>query len=97
MEGTQLHTQPWLQDTTYKGGPLHYQELDGKRIAYHDSTHFLVQVGRGKKGAYRTKYDIKGNLTQAVMYYNGINIGNGYKKRLLMPASSRNPVLARST
>lgn len=95
MEGTRTYTQPWLQDTTYKGGPLHYQELDSRRIAYHDSTVFLVQVGKGK-GSYRTKYNIKGNLTQAVMYYNGINLGKGYKKRLLMPSSSHNPTLARS-
>jgi hypothetical protein len=83
-----------MKDTTYKGGTLHYQELDGKRIAYHDSTEFLVQVGKGK-GSYRTKYTIKGNLTQAVFYYVGINLGPGWKKRLLMPSCSRNPILAR--
>ena len=85
-----LYTQPWLQDTTYKGGTLHYQHLDGIRIAYHDSTHFLVQVGRNRKGSYKTKYLIKGNLEEAVMLYMSINLGRSYKKRLLMPASSRN-------
>lgn len=67
--------------------------LDGKRIAYSDNTEFLVQVGRGK-GKYQTKYSFKGELARAVMYYRGINIGNGYKKRLVMPAANR-PVLAR--
>ena len=68
--------------------------LDGKRIAYTDETEFLVQVGRYTKGKYQTKYSFKGNLHQAVMYYRGINIGNGYKKRLVMPDAIR-PVLAR--
>jgi hypothetical protein len=93
--GTCLHTQPWMRDTTYQGGTLHYTELDGKRIAYHSATVFLVQVGKGK-GSYRPKYRVVGNLTQAVMYYIGINLGPGYKKRLLMPACSHNPLLARA-
>lgn len=69
-------------------------ELDGRKIGYSSSTEFLVQVGR-YKGAYKTKYKIIGNLFDAVLYYRGINIGNGYKKRLLMPSCSKNPVLAR--
>jgi hypothetical protein len=69
--------------------------LNGKRIAYSTETDFLVQVGKGSKGAYQTRYSFKGNLYQAVMYYNGINIGNGYKKRLYMPSCSNSPVLAR--
>ena len=71
------------------------QELDGKRVAYHDRTHFLVQVGRGN-GGYKTKYRIVGNLSQAVLYYRAINIGNGYKKRLYVPTFN-NPLLARAT
>lgn len=68
--------------------------LDGKRIAYTDNTTFLVQVGRGKS-AYATRYSFTGNLARAVMHYNAINIGNGYKKRLVMPDAMR-PVLARA-
>jgi hypothetical protein len=67
--------------------------LDGKKIIYGDTTRFEVQVGRGNS-AYRTRYAFEGNLTQAVLYYRGINIGNGYKKRLVMPGAVR-PVLAR--
>jgi hypothetical protein len=74
---------------------LFTSELNGKKIAYSSETEFLVQVGRYSKGSYHTKYSFKGNLAQAVMYYNGINIGYGYKKRLLMP-SSKKPILARS-
>lgn len=67
--------------------------LDGKRIAYTDDTEFLVQIGRGKSG-YTTRYAFTGNLHQAVMHYRCINIGRGYKKRLVMPNAMR-PVLAR--
>jgi hypothetical protein len=69
--------------------------LNGKRIAYSSETEFLVQIGRYSKGSYKTKYNIKGNLTRAVLLYNCINIGRGYKKRLYMPACSKNPILAR--
>lgn len=68
-------------------------ELDGKKISYSDETMFLVQIGKGSKGSYQTKWHFKGSLSQAVSYYNGINIGLGYKKRLLMPSSPK-PVLA---
>lgn len=67
--------------------------LDGKRIAYTDDTVFEVQVGRGR-GAYATRYSFKGEIARAVMYYRAINIGRGYKKRLIMPNAMR-PVLAR--
>lgn len=69
-------------------------ELDGKRIAYGDSTRFEVQVGKGKSG-YKTRYAFTGNIHQAVIYYRGINIGNGYKKRLYSPDMNK-PVLARA-
>lgn len=69
--------------------------LNGKRIGYSSETIFIVQVGRGAKGSYKNRYVIKGDLPKAIFYYNCINIGLGYKKRLLMPSSSRNPILHR--
>jgi hypothetical protein len=75
---------------------LRQNTLDGKRIAYHSGTVFLVQIGRGSKGKYATHYSFTGNLQQAVLYYNAINIGKGYKKRLLAPGFNK-PVLARQT
>jgi hypothetical protein len=69
-------------------------ELDGKNIAYTDETEFLIQVGKGKS-SYKTTYKFVGKLIQAVIYYRGINVGNGYKKRLLMPVCSKRLVLAR--
>lgn len=65
--------------------------LDNKAIAYCSETVFLVQIGKGKS-SYKTKWSFRGNLSQAVKWYNGLNIGYGYKKRLYMP-SSKNPVL----
>ena len=68
-------------------------ELNGKKIGYSSETVFLVQVGRGKS-SYRTRYAFTGDLPRAVIYYNSINIGNGFKKRLLMPSSPKDGVLA---
>jgi hypothetical protein len=68
--------------------------LNGKPIVYTNVTEFLVQIGRNRKASYQTRYTFRGNLHQAVFYYNCINIGNGYKKRLLMP-SSKKPIIAR--
>jgi hypothetical protein len=67
--------------------------INGMRIAYHDQTRFLVQIGRYSKGSYRTRYSVTGDLHQAVRYYNALNIGNGYKKRLYMEHANQ-PVLA---
>ena len=67
--------------------------VDGKHVGYCSETEFLIQLGKGK-GSYETKHVIKGNLGQAIMIYNGYNIGNGYKKRLLMPSCSVKPVIA---
>lgn len=67
--------------------------LDNKRICYTDCTEFFVQIGR-YKSKYKTKYKFVGNLGQACLYYNGINVGRGYKKRLYVPSFNK-PVLAR--
>lgn len=69
-------------------------ELNGKRIAYTSETVFLVQVGR-YRGSYKTCYSFTGNIRQAVFHFNCINIGRGYKKRLLAPSLNK-PLLARS-
>lgn len=58
-------------------------EMDGKRIAYSSETEFYVQVGR-YKSSFKTRYTVKGNLGRAVFYFTCMNVGNGYKKRLLM-------------
>ena len=58
--------------------------LDGREVEYTHLTEFNVQVGKGRKGSYRTRYTLMGNLAHAAFYYNGVNVGNGYKKRLTM-------------
>jgi hypothetical protein len=68
-------------------------ELDGKMIAYTDQTEFLVEVGR-YRAAYKTRWRFVGNIYEAVKYYRGLNIGNGYKKRLVAPSFNK-PVIAR--
>jgi len=70
-------------------------ELDGKLISVHPDSVFRVQIGKGSKGSYRTHFTIHGNLPRAVALYRAINIGRGYKKRLLY-VQSHNPVLARA-
>lgn len=67
--------------------------LDGKKLVYTNMTEFLVQIGKNRS-AYRTKWRFVGNIHQAVTYYRGLNVGYGYKKRLLMP-SAKHPVLAK--
>ena len=69
--------------------------LDGKAVNYSPNTEFLVQVAKGR-GRYATRFRVVGNLSQAVSLFNGINIGNGYRKRLLMPNAKRQ-TLARAT
>jgi len=63
---------------------------------------YLIQVGKGPKGAYQTKYRLTGQPVikmipagvsvpaQVALWYMGINIGNGYKKRLVC-RSTANP------
>jgi hypothetical protein len=68
----------------WNGPKLHMDSLDGKMIAYSSETVFLVQIGKGSKGSYRQCVPIKGSLYRAINYYNAINIGLGYKKRVVM-------------
>ncbi len=58
-------------------------KINGKDVQYSWDTFFQVQVGK-KKGAYTTRYSIMGDIRTAAFYYECINIGNGYKKRLLI-------------
>lgn len=47
---------------------------------------YYVQIGKGKKGRYKTKYHFALNQkgeSQAHLFYHGTNCGLGFKKRLL--------------
>jgi len=65
--------------------------LDNKPITWTSKTIFRIQLGRGTRGSYTNRYIITGSLDAAVIYYRGLNVGYGYKKRLLM----ENKVLAK--
>jgi hypothetical protein len=42
---------------------------------------YKIQVGFGQKGAYKTRHHLT-NITQCLLNYRCINIGNGFKKRV---------------
>ena len=65
--------------------------IDGKRIAYGESTVFLVEVSRrpDRKSGYAVRNRVTGNPAQACVLYSGINLGNGYRKRLRLEWSKR--------
>lgn len=47
---------------------------------------YLIQVGKGPKGGYKTRYSFKTedlHSSRAWLHYSSINIGAPYKKRLL--------------
>ena len=77
-----------MEDISIKTGTL-----DGKHIGYHSGTEFMIQLGKNRS-AYHTVRVIVGDLGRAVMHYNALNIGYGYKKRLIVPAFNK-PILAR--
>lgn len=73
--------------------------IDGKCIAYYidekNPRPWVVEVGKGR-GSYKPRYRF-GGPAQAVEYFNGINIGNGYKKRLRCETAGDKPItVARS-
>lgn len=64
-------------------------------FAWSSRTEFHVQIGKGVKGKYHTKYTFRGDLITAFKYFHAINIGRGYKKRLFSPHMNQR-VLARA-
>jgi hypothetical protein len=57
--------------------------INNKTFQCNDETHFCIQVGKGKS-AYKDRYLFVGDLNKALFYYRCINIGYGYKKRLMI-------------
>ena len=55
-----------------------------------------VQIGRYSKGAYKTRCSMT-NATQAIRYYHCINIGRGYKKRLIKEEGGKTVTVAKQT
>lgn len=58
-------------------------ELNGKKIILHHTSIIDIQLGKNKS-SYKTKHSFNAaEFSRAIMIYNGYNIGNGYKKRLI--------------
>jgi len=75
---------------------VHCNGVDHK-IVYGDDSIFHVQLGRGPKGSYQTyaQGDWK-KLGYLSIVYDGLNIGNGYKKRFIVEhANGTRVVIAR--
>ena len=71
-------------------------KINGRDFSYSDSTTFLVQVGKGERGSYNTRYSFTGDINKAAFYYQCINIGNGYKKRLVMENNGSKCLIVRA-
>lgn len=69
--------------------------LDDRTVYYTPEANFLVQVGSGSS-SYQVRYVFTGDLAAAVTYYNAINVGRGFKKRLLMRDCGKLSTLARA-
>jgi hypothetical protein len=69
--------------------------IDGKDYTYEDSDRWLVQVGK-HSSRYQTRYAFS-TPHQAMYYYNAINIGRGYKKRLTLDKNGVMTKVARMT
>jgi len=69
-------------------------ELNNKKIVFHKDNEILVQTGKGKQ-SYKDTWTFKAeNFAKAVFQFNCINIGNGYKKRIICHSLNK-PLLAR--
>lgn len=67
--------------------------IDGKDYTYSQGDLWNVEVGKGS-GSYRTKYALA-TPNQAIFYFNAINIGRGFKKRLTLEQGGRKVRIAR--
>lgn len=69
--------------------------IDGKEWIYGADDFWLVEVGKGPKGGYQARYSLE-TPYRGMWYYNCINIGNGYKKRLSLVTGGKKVTVARS-
>jgi len=68
----------------------------GRKIAYDAQTEFYVQVGKNKS-KYLTKYKSIGAIDWALIYYNKLEVSDGFKKRLYVPSFNKPVVLRQIT
>lgn len=60
----------------------------GKVVWVLSDEKFAIQVGKGSKGSYRSKYVLSG-LHRAHFYYSCLNLGPGYKARILQLSNKK--------
>jgi len=68
--------------------------IDGKDYTYSEGDVWSVEVGRWGKGAYLRRYTLE-TPYKAMWYFDGINIGRGYKKRLSLIQNGKRTTVAR--
>lgn len=56
--------------------------IDGKDYTYSEGDLWNVEVGKGS-GSYKVRYSLD-TPHKAMLYFNAINIGRGFKKRLTL-------------
>ena len=71
--------------------------VNEKTISFPETASFEIQVGKGKKGSYKTigTY-LSSNLDRAYNQYQNLNIEAGFKKRLACFAITDDPIIASS-
>ena len=60
-----------------------YAIFNGKRIDFDKDTVFTVQSAK-PTDKFQTRWTFPGNPSQAAFYFDSINLGPGFSKRLLM-------------
>ena len=76
--------------------PIRVVTLDGARIEFNDETEFAVEIRSLPAGRWQQKALRQGNLSSAVIVFNGYNTdGIRYEKRLIRrdPGTARGKVL----
>lgn len=59
-------------------------ELDGKKVSFHKDNIIEVHTGKISSHRYSKKWQFTPKeFSKAMIHYNGLNIGNGFKKRLI--------------
>lgn len=72
-------------------------ELDGVVRRYNETTNWQVMLRAPGATGFKTEYNITSGPTRAVLWYNGINIGRGYAKKLVQVDGRKRTVLAEDT
>ena len=68
--------------------------IDGKDYTWSEGDRWKVEVGKGEKGKYHSRYTLD-TPHMAMRYFNAINIGRGFKKRLTLEQGGRKVRIAR--